>query len=79
MPKPKDGESKDDFVKRCIPMVLEDGSASDNEQAVAMCNTMYSGKSACDICNGTGTVVSEVRNSQGGKSTHVKECTACKD
>lgn len=41
MPKPKDGESEKDFVDRCIPMVMHDGSAESSDQAVAMCHTMF--------------------------------------
>lgn len=41
MPKPKDGESQKDFVSRCIPIVMGDGTAKDNKQAVAVCYSMY--------------------------------------
>lgn len=41
MPEPSEGESKEDFVKRCIPVVLDDGSAENNDQAVAMCYSMW--------------------------------------
>lgn len=41
MPTPKDGEKRSDFVSRCIPIVMEDGTAKDNKQAVAICNSMY--------------------------------------
>lgn len=41
MPMPMDGESQDKFMERCIPMVMGDGSAADNDQAVAMCMNMY--------------------------------------
>jgi len=41
MPTPEPNETQDDFMKRCIPMVVDDGSAGDNEQAVAMCMTMF--------------------------------------
>lgn len=37
MPNPNMGESKNEFMKRCVPMVMEDGTASDNDQAVAVC------------------------------------------
>ena len=40
-PTPKEDESKDDFMERCIPQVLEDGTAESNEQAVAVCNSMW--------------------------------------
>lgn len=38
---PNTGESRDDYVKRCTPIILEDGTASNQEQAVAMCNAMW--------------------------------------
>ena len=41
MPTPKEGETQKDFVKRCIPIVLEDETAEDNDQAVAVCNSMW--------------------------------------
>lgn len=41
-PSPQEGESESDFVARCIPIVLEDGSAEDQSQAAAMCHSMYS-------------------------------------
>ena len=41
MPKPNEGEGRDDFVSRCIPVVLKDGTAEDNEQAAAVCHSLY--------------------------------------
>ena len=41
MPTPRTGESKNDFMDRCIPWVLEDGSAKDQDQAVAMCSSIW--------------------------------------
>jgi len=41
MPKPRDGESEKDFVSRCIPMVMDEGTAKDNKQASAICYSMY--------------------------------------
>lgn len=41
MPMPNDGESRDDFMSRCVPMVMDDGTADDNDQAVAICNSMW--------------------------------------
>jgi len=41
MPEPREGETRDDFISRCIPVVLDDGTAEDNEQAVAVCNSMW--------------------------------------
>jgi HK97 family phage major capsid protein len=41
MPKPSDGESEKDFVERCIPMVIDDGTAKDGKQAFAVCTSMF--------------------------------------
>lgn len=41
MPEPIDGETKEEFISRCIPIVLEDGTASDNEQAAAVCYGLW--------------------------------------
>jgi len=41
MPNVKPGESRKDFVGRCIPVVLEDGTAKDQDQAVAICSEMW--------------------------------------
>ena len=41
MPKPKTDESEKEFVSRCIPIVLKEGTAKDNSQAVAICHSLY--------------------------------------
>jgi hypothetical protein len=41
MPTPKKNESEEKFVERCIPIVLDEGTAKDNEQAVAICHSIY--------------------------------------
>jgi len=41
MPTPGDNETKDEFIERCIPIVLDDGTAKDNKQAFAICNSMW--------------------------------------
>ena len=42
MPTPRDGESEESFVQRCIPIVIQDGTASDGPQASAICHSIYS-------------------------------------
>lgn len=42
MPKPRKNESKDDFMKRCVPQVMEEGKPQD--QAVAICSSMWENK-----------------------------------
>lgn len=41
MPSPRKNESQKDFVSRCIPIVMEEGTAEDNEQAAAICFSMW--------------------------------------
>jgi HK97 family phage prohead protease len=45
MPRPHAGESEDDFMDRCIPYVLDDGTADDEDQAVAICMHIYEERS----------------------------------
>ncbi len=45
MPNPQPGESQQQFVDRCVPIVLADGTAEDSDQAVAVCNQMWDGRS----------------------------------
>lgn len=41
MPVPRSGETQGDFVARCIPIVIEDGTAKDPRQATAICFSMW--------------------------------------
>jgi hypothetical protein len=41
MPTPRNKESEEKFVDRCIPIVIEDGTAKDGNQATAICHSMY--------------------------------------
>jgi len=41
MPTPQAGESHEDFIDRCIPVVLDDGTARDGSQARAICESMW--------------------------------------
>jgi len=42
MPKPKAGETRKDFMIRCIPEVIKEGKSK--EQAVAICSSYYENK-----------------------------------
>jgi uncharacterized protein len=42
MPKPHDGESKEEFMGRCIPQLIDEGKEQD--QAVAVCSSLYDNK-----------------------------------
>lgn len=44
MPAPGENESQEDFIGRCIPIVIADGTASNQDQAVAICHSMWRGK-----------------------------------
>ena len=44
MPRPSEGETRDDFIDRCIPIVIDDGTAEDGSQAYAICESMYDNK-----------------------------------
>lgn len=39
MPKPKAGETKSEFLNRCIPIVINEGKPQ--AQAVAICNSYW--------------------------------------
>jgi len=41
MPTPRADETQDEFIARCIPIVLEDSTAEDSEQATAVCYSMW--------------------------------------
>lgn len=43
MPRPQKGESKSDFMERCVPEIIAEGKKQD--QAVAICNSLYERKS----------------------------------
>lgn len=41
MPKPIPGQSQNDFISMCIPEVLDDGTAETQDQAIAICYSMW--------------------------------------
>lgn len=41
MPTPNKGESQADFIHRCVPIVMNDGTTDDNKQAVAICGSIW--------------------------------------
>jgi hypothetical protein len=44
MPKPRPTESKSEYISRCIPYVIKEGTAKDEKQAAAICNSMWEEK-----------------------------------
>jgi hypothetical protein len=55
MPDPKPGESQEDFLDRCIPMVMDDETAETNDQAVAICMDMFQSETATEVADTTTT------------------------
>lgn len=41
MPTRREDETHDDFIERCIPIVIDEGTAESPEQAVAVCESMW--------------------------------------
>ena len=41
MPTPNKGEKQKDYISRCIPMVMKEGTAKDQKQAAAVCFSMW--------------------------------------
>lgn len=41
MPTPRKDETQKDFVSRCIPYVLKEGTAESRDQVVAICFSMW--------------------------------------
>lgn len=41
MPNPRSGETEQEFVSRCIPVVMAEGTAKDARQASAICYSMF--------------------------------------
>ena len=41
MPTPRDDETRSEFMERCIPQVIHDGTADSNSQAVAICSSLW--------------------------------------
>lgn len=54
MPNPSAGESREDFLKRCIPAKIDEGM--DSDQAAASCMSIYDNKEprVCPECKGIG-------------------------
>ena len=41
MPEPGENETRKEFVQRCIPIVIDEGTAEDGAQAAAICNSIW--------------------------------------
>lgn len=76
MPTPNKGESEKDFVSRCIPVVLKEGTAKNNSQGAAICHSMYKkhNKQAVYIIDlwSSYALWVEFEAAQGNKSTTVQ-------
>lgn len=42
MPQPQEHETQQEFINRCIPQVINEGTATTPEQAFAICQTFWS-------------------------------------
>jgi hypothetical protein len=52
MPTPRENETQDEFVNRCIPKVINDGTTNDPQQAYAICISIYERNNKTNIKNG---------------------------
>ncbi|KKM62908.1 hypothetical protein LCGC14_1516910 [marine sediment metagenome] len=41
IPIPHKGERRKDFINRCIPIVIREGTAKDGSQGAAICNSIW--------------------------------------
>lgn len=41
MPRPGKNENQDKFISRCIPFLINDGTAQDLQQAAAICYSIW--------------------------------------
>lgn len=41
MPKPTENETENEFINRCIPEVINDGTTNNPQQAFAICQSIY--------------------------------------
>lgn len=57
MPSPEPNESHDDFIKRCIPIVIEDGAAADGTQANAICESLWERSKEKEDVSFKGTII----------------------
>jgi len=48
VPTPRNGESRNDFISRCVPIVVGDGTAGTSQQAVAVCNSIWEQRTMSD-------------------------------
>ena len=48
MPKVKQGETEKEFVSRCIPIVLDEKTAKDSSQALAICHSIFKNKESVE-------------------------------
>lgn len=77
MPNPKPNESREEFLRRCIPAKIDEGMESD--QAAASCMAVYDNKSPkiCTYCKGVGRTK---RASSYGSGTAIRYdlCYECR-
>jgi hypothetical protein len=70
MPTPQEGEGRDEFMERCVPVVIDDGTAEDSDQAVAVCSSMWEearGEQEGKMIRKTVSIQIEEKNENGGR------------
>ena len=65
MPSVKPGEKEDAFVERCIPIVIQEGTAEDGKQGAAICHSMWrDAQRKKDMTNVNDTLLQSIRSRQ---------------
>ena len=41
MPQPREGEPFEKFIAKCVPIVIQEGTAKNEKQAYAICQSMF--------------------------------------
>lgn len=68
MPEPQAGESKDEYINRCIPYLVKEGNPQD--QAVAICHSMWKQKNENRKIDMTNRLIEKyLGEAKGGMST----------
>jgi hypothetical protein len=66
MPTPGKDEKEKDFISRCIPIVLKEGTAKDNKQAAAVCYSMWREHKKEEGKSADGLAIKTLREENGG-------------
>lgn len=61
MPTPQAEESREDFIQRCIPIVINEGTARNGGQAYAVCVSMYENRSKQEKTQENDAISNDIR------------------